>query len=122
MRWDPPTMMRATRELGNKFFRTERQTGLDCIDCSDWSFVTKTESEFFRGYTRNAADNDHLLKVKDWPDSDAFRQRLQRHYQVSMTMNEACQLKLVFGLSVARSLHGWSALLCCSVGMSSAHF
>ncbi|XP_077213058.1 lysine-specific demethylase JMJ27-like [Tasmannia lanceolata] len=79
--WEPFVMWRAFRE--NKVSRA----GFECytveaIDCLDWREVETNIHSFFKGYTEGRKHDDHwpqMLKLKDWPPSNLFEERLPRH-------------------------------------------
>ncbi|XWS75403.1 hypothetical protein CRYUN_Cryun01aG0083900 [Craigia yunnanensis] len=78
--WEPMVMWRAFRQITN----TKHGQHLDvtAIDCLDWCEVQINIHQFFKGYTEGCFDGEewpHILKLKDWPPSNKFEERLPRH-------------------------------------------
>ncbi|XP_068652803.1 lysine-specific demethylase JMJ27-like [Aristolochia californica] len=79
--WEPMVMWRAFRE------KKDSRTGLECLsvkalDCRDWCEVDINIHQFFKGYTEGLINRDHgpqMLKLRDWPPSNLFEERLPRH-------------------------------------------
>ncbi|OMO93052.1 hypothetical protein COLO4_17144 [Corchorus olitorius] len=79
--WEPMVMWRAFRQIRN----TKHGLHLDvtAIDCLDWCEVEINIHQFFEGYTKARFDDKgwpQILKLKDWPPSDKFQERLPRHH------------------------------------------
>ncbi|KAK7280613.1 hypothetical protein RJT34_25678 [Clitoria ternatea] len=78
--WEPLVMWRACRQITN----TKHGQHLDvkAIDCLDWCEGEINIHQFFTGYTDGREDWCHwpqILKLKDWPSSNLFEERLPRH-------------------------------------------
>ncbi|XP_065869427.1 lysine-specific demethylase JMJ29-like [Euphorbia lathyris] len=78
--WEPMVMWRAFRQIRNE----NHDTLLDvkAIECLDWCAVDINVREFFAGYVNGRYDKKdwpQILKLKDWPPSDMFDERLPRH-------------------------------------------
>ncbi|GAY46914.1 hypothetical protein CUMW_100630 [Citrus unshiu] len=78
--WDPMVMWRACRQISN----TKHRLYLDvkAIDCLDWCEGEVNIHQFFKGYTDGRFDKEswpQILKLKDWPPSNLFEERLPRH-------------------------------------------
>ncbi|KAK3159548.1 hypothetical protein QOZ80_2AG0151450 [Eleusine coracana subsp. coracana] len=80
--WEPMVMWRALRERVQSKVQDERFT-VKAIDCLDWYEVEINIHMFFSGYTtgRNYPRNHwpEMLKLRDWPPSSSFDNRLPRH-------------------------------------------
>ncbi|KAK4485669.1 hypothetical protein RD792_008312, partial [Penstemon davidsonii] len=78
--WEPMVMWRAFRQVSN----TKHELLLDvtAINCLDWCQVDINVHKFFKGYLEGVFDDKGwplILKLKDWPPSELFEQRLPRH-------------------------------------------
>ncbi|KAJ8647439.1 hypothetical protein MRB53_000462 [Persea americana] len=82
--WEPMVMWRAFRETwksktaknGSNFLAV---TAIDCLKLNE---VYINIHQFFKGYTDGRADENlwpEMLKLKDWPPSALFEERLPRH-------------------------------------------
>ncbi|KAK8967452.1 hypothetical protein KSP40_PGU010185 [Platanthera guangdongensis] len=79
--WDPMVMWRALRERKLKKFKDDSYA-VKAIDCLDWCEVEINISKFFRGYVEGRIHQNgwpEMLKLKDWPPSSFFAERLPRH-------------------------------------------
>ncbi|XP_027364241.1 lysine-specific demethylase JMJ25-like [Abrus precatorius] len=78
--WEPLVMWRAFRQIT----KTKHDQHLDvkAIDCLDWCEGEINIHQFFTGYTsgrKDWLDWPQILKLKDWPPSNLFEERLPRH-------------------------------------------
>ncbi|XP_057496518.1 lysine-specific demethylase JMJ26-like isoform X2 [Actinidia eriantha] len=78
--WEPMVMWRAFRQITN----TKHSQLLDvpAINCLDWCEVEVNVHQFFKGYLDGQLDTygwPQILKLKDWPPSSSFDERLPRH-------------------------------------------
>ncbi|XP_048233602.1 lysine-specific demethylase JMJ25 isoform X2 [Ricinus communis] len=78
--WEPMVMWRAFRQIKNE----KHDTLLDvkAIECLDWCEVDINVRQFFTGYVEGRFDQEgwpQILKLKDWPPSTMFDERLRRH-------------------------------------------
>ncbi|KAF5199608.1 Lysine-specific demethylase jmj25 [Thalictrum thalictroides] len=88
--WEPMVMSRALHEKTNsKVFNQKNKlikgsshlevTVVDCLSCCEMEISIR---KFFKGYSDGLAHNDlwpRMLKLKDWPPSNSFEERLPRH-------------------------------------------
>ncbi|KAF5193795.1 Lysine-specific demethylase jmj25, partial [Thalictrum thalictroides] len=72
--WEPMVMWRALREFGAK----GSYLNVRAIDCHDWCQFEINIHTFFRGYS-DGCFWPKMFKVKDWPPSNSFEERLPRH-------------------------------------------
>ncbi|MCL7038235.1 hypothetical protein MKW94_027699 [Papaver nudicaule] len=81
--WDPLVMCRALRERTNsRVMKGEGHLGVTAVNCLDWCEVEVRIVDFFRGYSEGLMYPNmwpKMLKLKDWPPSDMFEERLPRH-------------------------------------------
>ncbi|XP_020682113.1 lysine-specific demethylase JMJ25 isoform X1 [Dendrobium catenatum] len=78
--WEPKVMWRALRE--KKKTVNYENFEVKAIDCLDFCEVEINISQFFRGYSDGRFHEDgwpEMLKLKDWPPSSSFEERLPRH-------------------------------------------
>uniref|UniRef100_A0A0D9VUG8 JmjC domain-containing protein n=1 Tax=Leersia perrieri TaxID=77586 RepID=A0A0D9VUG8_9ORYZ len=82
LRWEPLVMWRALRERKTNGVVADKQLVVNAMDCLDWCQVEINIHQFFMGYMRECIGRPHwpeILKLKDWPPSSSFDQRLPRH-------------------------------------------
>ncbi|KAF8413345.1 hypothetical protein HHK36_001324 [Tetracentron sinense] len=80
--WEPMVMWRAFRETGAKRKFKEETRSVKAIDCLDWCEVEINIHQFFKGYLEGRMHRSRwpeMLKLKDWPSSTLFEERLPRH-------------------------------------------
>ncbi|XP_039063395.1 lysine-specific demethylase JMJ25-like isoform X2 [Hibiscus syriacus] len=80
--WEPMVMWRAFRETGSNVKFKEETRSVKAIDCLDWCEVEINIHQFFKGYLEGRMHGTHwpeMLKLKDWPSSTLFEERLPRH-------------------------------------------
>ncbi|KAK9093975.1 hypothetical protein Scep_025444 [Stephania cephalantha] len=80
--WDPMVMWRACRETSAKGRLKEESQSVWAVDCLDWCEVEINTHQFFTGYVKGRtrwSGLPELLKLKDWPSSSSFEDRLPRH-------------------------------------------
>ncbi|PKA62760.1 lysine-specific demethylase 3 [Apostasia shenzhenica] len=79
--WEPMVMWRALRE--KKRYKTNSENlDVKAIDCLDFCEVQINIHQFFSGYSLgryHANGWPEMLKLKDWPPSSSFEERLPRH-------------------------------------------
>ncbi|KAF7808295.1 lysine-specific demethylase JMJ25-like isoform X1 [Senna tora] len=78
--WEPLVMWRAFREITK--IKHVKHLAVKVIDCLDWCEGDINIHQFFTGYTEGRYDNKgwpQILKLKDWPPSNLFEERLPRH-------------------------------------------
>ncbi|PWA71538.1 JmjC domain-containing protein [Artemisia annua] len=78
--WEPMVMWRAFRQIKN----VNHDTLLDvsALNCLDWCEVDINVHNFFKHYTEGQYEDNgwpRILKLKDWPPSSLFEERLPRH-------------------------------------------
>ncbi|KAK9144020.1 hypothetical protein Syun_013420 [Stephania yunnanensis] len=88
--WDPMVMRRAIREIGTKKTLKEKAQkdpkeetrSVKVLDCLDWCEIEINIHQFFKGYIEGRMHKSgwpEILKLKDWPSSSSFEDRLPRH-------------------------------------------
>ncbi|XP_021902254.1 lysine-specific demethylase JMJ25-like [Carica papaya] len=78
--WEPMVMWRAFRQI--KKLKHETHLDVQAIDCLDGCQGDINIHEFFTGYSKGRFDSyqwPRILKLKDWPPSNLFHERLPRH-------------------------------------------
>ncbi|XP_062028262.1 lysine-specific demethylase JMJ26-like [Rosa rugosa] len=78
--WEPLVMWRAFRQIKN--LKHDRELAVHTIECLDWSFKETNNLHFFTGYSEGRPDEKgwpEILKLKDFPPSTEFDNRLPRH-------------------------------------------
>ncbi|CAJ1977653.1 unnamed protein product [Sphenostylis stenocarpa] len=78
--WEPLVMWRAFRQMTKT--KHEQHLDVKAIDCLDWCEGEINIHQFFTGYTKareDWLDWPQILKLKDWPPSNLFEERLPRH-------------------------------------------
>ncbi|XP_040996217.1 lysine-specific demethylase JMJ25-like [Juglans microcarpa x Juglans regia] len=78
--WEPDVMWRAVRQM--KHAKHGRELEVKAIDCLDWCESDVNIHQFFTGYRVGRPDWlwwPQILKLKDWPPSNLFEERLPRH-------------------------------------------
>ncbi|KAI3974141.1 hypothetical protein MKX01_033392 [Papaver californicum] len=81
--WAPLVMEKALREKSNsRVMKGEGYLDVTAMNCLDWCEVEVKIVDFFRGYSEGLMYPNMwpmMHKLKDWPPSDMFEERLPRH-------------------------------------------
>ncbi|KAH0908207.1 hypothetical protein HID58_031528 [Brassica napus] len=80
--WEPMVMWRACREMDPKAKCKGEAKAVKAVDCLDWCEVEINIHQFFDGYLKGRTHQNgwpEMLKLKDWPPSALFEERLPRH-------------------------------------------
>uniref|UniRef100_A0A1J3DT63 Lysine-specific demethylase JMJ25 n=1 Tax=Noccaea caerulescens TaxID=107243 RepID=A0A1J3DT63_NOCCA len=80
--WEPMVMWRACREMDPKVKCKVEAKSVKALDCWDWYEVEINIHQFFKGYLEGRMHLNgwpEMLKLKDWPPSTLFEERLPRH-------------------------------------------
>ncbi|ONM06881.1 Transcription factor jumonji (jmjC) domain-containing protein [Zea mays] len=81
--WEPLVMWRALREKKTNGDVEDEHFAVRALDCLDWCEVEINIHMFFVGYMKGRTHHmthwPEMLKLKDWPPSSSFDQRLPRH-------------------------------------------
>ncbi|CAI9285203.1 unnamed protein product [Lactuca saligna] len=78
--WEPMVMWRAFRQMTNT--KHDKLLDVSALNCLDWCEVDINVHHFFISYTEGQYDSKgwpQILKLKDWPPSSLFEERLPRH-------------------------------------------
>ncbi|XP_062107930.1 lysine-specific demethylase JMJ26-like isoform X2 [Humulus lupulus] len=78
--WEPLVMWRACRQMNHT--KHSKHLEVKAIDCLDWCEGDINIHQFFTGYLEGRFDFKHwpqILKLKDWPPTNLFEERLPRH-------------------------------------------
>nr|KAJ0207318.1 hypothetical protein LSAT_V11C500254210 [Lactuca sativa] len=78
--WEPMVMWRAFRQMTNT--KHDKLLDVSALNCLDWCEVDINVRNFFKWYTEGQYDEvgwPKILKLKDWPPSSLFEERLPRH-------------------------------------------
>ncbi|MCL7032916.1 hypothetical protein MKW94_015994 [Papaver nudicaule] len=81
--WAPLVMCKALREKTNsRVMKGEGHLDVTAVNCMDWCEAEVKIVDFFRGYSEGIEFPNmwpEMYKLKDWPPSDMFEERLPRH-------------------------------------------
>ncbi|GKE00115.1 hypothetical protein Tco_1388098, partial [Tanacetum coccineum] len=78
--WEPMVMWRAFRQIAN--LNHDTLLDVSALNCLDWCEVDINVHQFFKWYTDGRHEDNgwpRILKLKDWPPSSLFEERLPRH-------------------------------------------
>lgn len=78
--WEPMVMWRAFRQITN--VNHDQLLDVAALNCLDLCEVNVNVHQFFKWYTDGRYDSKgwpQILKLKDWPPSSLFEERLPRH-------------------------------------------
>nr|XP_043626937.1 lysine-specific demethylase JMJ25-like [Erigeron canadensis] len=78
--WEPMVMWRAFRQIS--VLKKNSILGVSALNCLNWCEVDINVHQFFMSYMEGRYDEKgwpQLLKLKDWPPSTLFEERLPRH-------------------------------------------
>ncbi|KAE8693645.1 Detected protein of confused Function [Hibiscus syriacus] len=79
--WEPKSCGGLSETGSNVKFKEETRS-VKAIDCLDWCEVEINIHQFFKGYLEGRMHETHwpeMLKLKDWPSSTLFEERLPRY-------------------------------------------
>ncbi|KAG0477206.1 hypothetical protein HPP92_014047 [Vanilla planifolia] len=79
--WEPMVMWRVLREKKKQNVNSEN-FAVKAVDCLDFCEVEINICQFFNGYSSGRYHRGgwpEMLKLKDWPSSSSFEERLPRH-------------------------------------------
>ncbi|XP_073272579.1 uncharacterized protein [Primulina huaijiensis] len=85
--WEPMVMLRAFKNASKKL--KEETFCVKAIDCLDWCQVEINIRQFFEGYLEGRSHQNgwpEMLKLKDWPPANSFKECLPRHDAEFMAM------------------------------------
>ncbi|MFS8015300.1 putative transcription factor & chromatin remodeling &Metalloenzymes JmjC family [Helianthus anomalus] len=78
--WEPMVMWRAFRQISN--VNHDQLLDVPALNCLDWCLFDVNVRQFFNWYTEGKYDDQgwpEIIKLKDWPPSSLFEERLPRH-------------------------------------------
>ncbi|KAL4590421.1 hypothetical protein LXL04_003350 [Taraxacum kok-saghyz] len=78
--WEPMVMWRAFRQIANT--KHDQLLDVSALNCLNWCEVDINVRNFFTWYTEGRYDEKgwpQILKLKDWPPSSLFEERLPCH-------------------------------------------
>ncbi|KAI3858961.1 hypothetical protein MKW98_028694 [Papaver atlanticum] len=82
--WEPEVMSRSLREKStSKTMKGSGHLEVTAVNCMDWCEVEVKIVDFFRCYMEGLMHHNmwpKMHKLKDWPPSDMFEERLPRHF------------------------------------------
>ncbi|GJS57061.1 JmjC domain-containing protein [Tanacetum coccineum] len=78
--WEPMVMWRAFRQIKNA--KHKLLLDVSALNCLEWCEGDVNVHQFFKSYTEGNFEKNgwpKMLKLKDWPTSSLFEERLPRH-------------------------------------------